>query len=97
MSHHHDPNQPFLIPQIRFIPEKVKPIVYMVICALHGFLYGILYAPCQALIMGLDFKGMLVWIGAGLYFDLIHGISNFFCALLVIPIVKILKIAEKIR
>ncbi len=79
------------------IPEKVKPIVYMVICALHGFLYGILYAPCQALIMGLDFKGMLVWIGAGLYFDLIHGISNFFCALLVIPIVKILKIAEKIR
>lgn len=79
------------------IPEKIKPIAYMVICALHGFLYGILYAPCQALIMGLDFKGMLVWIGAGLYFDLIHGISNFFCALLVIPIVKILKITEKIK
>lgn len=79
------------------MPDKIKPIVYMVICALHGFLYGILYAPCQALFMGLDFKGMLIWIGSGLYFDLIHGISNFFCALLVIPIVKILQIAEKSR
>ena len=77
------------------IPEKVKPIVYMVVCALHGFLYGVLYAPYQAIVFGLDFKGMLTWIGAGFYFDLIHGISNFFCALLVIPVVKILKIAEK--
>ena len=67
----------------------------MVVCALHGFLYGVLYAPYQAIVFGLDFKGMLTWIGAGFYFDLIHGISNFFCALLVIPIVKILKIAEK--
>ena len=79
------------------IPEKIKPFVYMVVCALHGFLYGVLYAPCQALLMGLDFKGMLAWIGTGFYFDLIHGISNFFCALLVVPIVRILKIAEKRR
>ena len=79
------------------IPEKIKPFVYMVVCALHGFLYGVLYAPCQALLMGLDFMGMLAWIGTGFYFDLIHGISNFFCALLVVPIVRILKIAEKRR
>lgn len=77
------------------IPERAKPVIYMVLCALHGFSYGILYAPCQAIILGLDFKGMLAWIGAGFYFDLIHGISNFFCAFLVVPVVKILKIAEK--
>ena len=79
------------------VPEKAKPVIYMVLCALHGFLYGVLYAPCYALIMGLDFKGMLAWIGTGFYFDLIHGVSNFFCALLVVPIVRVLKIAERQR
>lgn len=77
------------------ISEKTKPFIYMILCAFHGFLYGILYAPCQAIFMGLDFKGMIAWIGAGFYFDIIHGISNFFCALLVVPVVKILKMLEK--
>ena len=77
------------------MPKKVAPVVYMAVCTMHGLFFGVLYAPVQAIFFGLDFKGMLAWIGSGLYFDLIHGISNFFCALLVIPIVKILKIAEK--
>lgn len=77
------------------IPSKIKPIVYMAVCALHGFLYGTLYAPTQALLFGLNFKGMITWIIAGLPWDLVHGISNFFCALLVVPIVKVLHLAEK--
>lgn len=72
-------------------PKKLLPIVYMAVCSLHGFLYGILYAPSQALIFGLDFNGMLAWILAGLPFDIIHGISNFICGLLIFPIIKILK------
>lgn len=72
-------------------PEKFLPIVYMAVCSLHGFLYGVLYAPSQALIFGLDFNGMLTWILAGLPFDIIHGISNFICGLLIFPIIKILK------
>ena len=72
-------------------PEKLLPIVYMAVCSLHGFLYGVLYAPSQALIFGLDFNGMLAWILAGLPFDIIHGISNFICGLLIFPIIKILK------
>lgn len=81
-----------LLPQK--MPKKVKPLVYMVVCALHGFLYGVLYAPAQALLFGLSFKGTIAWIVSGLPFDLIHGVSNFFCGMLIMPIVSILKRLE---
>lgn len=77
------------------MPKKVAPVVYMVLCALHGFLYGTLYAPAQALLFGLDFQGMLAWIAAGLPFDLIHGVSNFFCGALIYPIIAAIRLAEK--
>ncbi len=77
------------------IPDKAKPIVYSGVCALHGLLYGVLYAPAQALLFGLDFKGMLTWIAAGFPFDITHGISNFICGLLICPIISILSKAEK--
>lgn len=77
------------------MPAKVKYIVYMVVCALHGFLFGILYAPFQALMFGLSFKGMVAWIVAGFPFDAIHGVSNFFCGALIGPIIMVLKRAEK--
>lgn len=73
------------------MPKKLQPIVFMSVCALHGFLYGTLYAPVQALLFGLDFKGMITWIIAGLPFDFIHGISNLLCGILIVPIIKLLK------
>ena len=76
------------------IPAKIRPLVYMTVCAAHGFLYGVLYAPAQALLFGLDFQGTLAWIAAGLPFDLIHGISNFFCGMLILPLANILRKAE---
>lgn len=78
------------------MPKKVAPVVYMVVCALHGFLYGTLYSPYQALMFHLDFKGMVSWIIAGLPYDAIHGVSNFFCALLVVPLITVMKQAQKI-
>lgn len=77
------------------IPEKFKGIVYMIVCSLHGFLYGVFYAPAQALLFGLDFKGMIAWIVAGFPFDITHGISNFFCGILIVPIIKVLQYADK--
>ncbi len=77
------------------IPKKIAPIVYMTICSIHGFLFGVLYAPAQALMFGLDFKQIIAWIVAGFPFDCIHGISNFFCGILVMPIAKALEKAEK--
>ena len=73
------------------MPAKAEPIVYMCVCALHGFLYGTIYAPAQALLFGLNFKGMLAWIVAGLPFDFIHGVSNFFCGMLIYPITSVLR------
>ena len=73
------------------IPEKIRPFVYMGVCALHGFLFGTLYAPAQALIFGLNFKGMIAWIVAGLPWDMIHGVSNFFCGMLIVPLSKLLR------
>lgn len=77
------------------IPDKVKPLVYMVLCAMHGFLFGTLYAPAQALLYGLSLKATIAWIVAGLPFDFIHGVSNFFCGILIVPIISALKLSEK--
>ncbi len=79
----------------RNIPKKIAPVVYMALCAAHGFLFGTLYAPAQALFFGLNWDGMVAWIIAGLPYDFIHGISNFFCGLLIVPIVTVLKKLEK--
>ena len=77
------------------MPKKIRPLVYMCVCAAHGFLFGILYAPAQAILFGLNFEGMVAWIIAGLPWDFVHGVSNFFCGILIMPIVRILRIAEQ--
>lgn len=77
------------------MPKKAQPLVYMAVCAAHGFLFGTLYAPAQAVLYGLSFQGMIAWIVAGLPWDCIHGISNFFCGILIMPVISILKLAEK--
>ncbi len=77
------------------MPQYITPIVYAVISSLHGFLFGILYAPAQALMFGFNFKQTLAWIAYGFPYDAIHGISNLLCGVLIIPIVKILKRTDK--
>ena len=78
----------------RNIPARLQPIVYMLVCAAHGFLYGVLYAPAQALLFGFNFTATLAWIAAGLPFDLIHGVSNFFAGALILPLARIIRLAE---
>lgn len=70
--------------------DKVAVLVYPVVCALHGLLYGILYAPAQALLFRLDFKQMLAWIGAGASFDIMHCVGNAVAGLLILPLSKLL-------
>lgn len=83
-----------LVPQK--LPEKVKYVIYIALCSIHGFLFGVIYAPAQALLFGLDFKGTLAWIAAGFYFDMIHGIGNLCLGIVLIyPIIKVLKFADK--
>lgn len=81
------------------LPKKMKTpvavVVYPLLCALHGLLYGTLYAPAQAIMFGLSFNQTLAWIGAGLYFDAIHAIGNFFAGQLIYPVVKVLRKLEE--
>jgi energy-coupling factor transport system substrate-specific component len=76
------------------MPQKIKPIVYMTVCALHGFSFGLLYAPFQALVFGLNFKATVAWVISGLPFDIVHGISNFLCGMLILPMANTLKKIE---
>ncbi len=83
-----------LIP--KFLSEKIKYVLYIAFCAAHGILFGVLYAPAQAIMFGLDFKGTLAWIAAGFYFDLIHGIGNLnLGVVLIYPMIKILRSTDK--
>ena len=78
------------------MPKWLQPIVYMSVNACHGLLFGVLYAPAQALLFGLRFKGMLAWIAAGFPFDCIHGVSNFFCGMLIVPLILLLRRIDRI-
>ena len=77
-------------------PAAATIIIYSAVCFLHGILYGTLYAPYQALMFGLDFDGTIAWILAGIPFDVTHAISNLCCSVLIFPLIKALKSANKI-
>lgn len=73
------------------MPKWLAPIVYAAVCGLHGLLFGVLYAPSQALLFGMNGKQTLAWIAAGLPFDVIHAVGNVVAGLLICPIILILR------
>ena len=77
------------------LSDRATAICCCVLALLHGLFYGTLYAPVQALFFGLNFKATVLWIVAGLPYDLIHGVSNFFLALFCVPLIRALKAANK--
>lgn len=75
----------------RRMPPAVAVPVYVVVCGLHGILFGTLYAPSQVLLyFGGDWDKMIPWIVAGFPFDVIHCIGNVISGTLVLPLVKVL-------
>ena len=81
----------------RNMPEKIKPLVYMSVCGLHGLCFGLLYAPFQAIVFGLNFETTVAWVMSGLPWDMVHGISNFFCGMLIVPLTNALRKIETYR
>lgn len=75
----------------RNMPRKIAAVVYPVVCGLCGLLYGVCYAPAQALLFGFDFPTTVKWVMAGLPFDVIHGVGNVGMGLLVLPLSELLK------
>ena len=73
------------------IPIANEYIIYPAICAIHGFAFGILYSPAQAIMFGLNFKQTVAWIISGLPFDMIHGFSNLAVGLLIVPLADLIR------
>ncbi len=73
------------------ISKKAACIVYPALCCIHGFAFGIIYAPGQALMYGFNLQQTIAWIGMGFPFDIIHGVSNLFTGLLILPLSELLK------
>lgn len=78
------------------IPKKVAFVILPMICSLHGFAFGVLYAPAEAWFFKMTFEQTLAWIASGAVFDIIHGISNFIVGFLILPFsILLTKLAKK--
>lgn len=79
------------------LPDKVNMPIYMAVAFFHGLLYGTMYAPFQALVFGLNFKGMIAWIVAGFPWDVLQAVGNVCAATITVPVIKIIKKALSIN
>ena len=81
------------------LPRRLSPRWYVgwlvALCAAHGYLFGVLYAPAQAVLFGLDWRGLLTWIAVGLPFDAIHGTANLALGLVLVP--PLYKLLQKLK
>lgn len=75
MGHHHNPNQPFSIPQIRFIPEPLKPwllILFIIVFNCTGGVYlaavSDMVGSTQLLQEDIMMAGYASLVGMALYF-----------------------------
>ena len=74
------------------MPRWLAPVVYSVICAAHGFAFGLLWAPSEMLFMGFSWKQILVWWRIGfITADIPHGIGNLCASVMILPLVTLLR------
>ncbi len=71
--------------------KKSQIIAYPLLCALHGILFGVLYAPAQAVMFHFTLEQTVAWIVAGLPFDLVHSVGNLALGFLIYPLSELLK------
>ena len=86
---------------VMLLPKNLSPavgmVVYPLVCGLHGLLFGILYAPGQALLFGMNWNQIVAWIAVGLPFDIWHAMGNVCAGLLIVPVVTLLRKLETIE
>ena len=76
--------------------SKVAVPVYMAVAGLHGLMFGMLFAPSNSLFYGLNFKQTILWIEAGLPYDVIHCIGNILISSLCVPLIKAMNKANSV-
>ncbi len=74
--------------------RQKSPLFWSVLSGFFGLFYGALCAVPYIFLSGI--RGAFAWWTAGIYFDLIHCVSNFtLCLILFVPLRNILKICKK--
>ena len=76
----------------RGLGKNIKRVVYVAICALHGFAFGLLYMPTQAIFFSSDPTYLWSWWSIGFVTaDIYLGIGNLiFGILLIYPLSELL-------
>ena len=78
------------------MPKWLAPIVYALVCGLHGFGFGFWWIPSQMLLMSFSFKQALVWWQFGFFTaDIPHGIGNLVGSILIVPLVNLIRRLDK--
>lgn len=77
------------------MPPKIAVPVYTAICGLHGFIFGTLFAPVQAIAYGFSLDATIAWIISGIPFDIAHGVGNLVLGLFIYPLAAVLAKLEK--
>ena len=78
------------------MPKWLAPIVYALVCGLHGFGFGLWWIPSQMLLMSFSFKQALVWWQFGFFTaDIPHGIGNLVGSILIVPLVNLIRRLDK--
>jgi len=72
------------------MPRWLRCIVFPAVCGAHGLLFGVMYAPVQAIMFGMSFEQMTAWIVAGLPWDALHCIGDVLAGLLIVPLSDVL-------
>ncbi len=74
------------------MPRWLAPIVYAMVCGLHGFAFGFLWIPSQMLLMHFSLEQALVWWAAGFVpADIPHGIGNLIAGTLIVPLATLIR------
>ena len=84
----------------RGFSKTLRRIIYIALCALHGFAFGLLYLPVQAAFFSSDPTYLKAWWSIGFVTaDLYHGIGNLiFGILLIVPLSELMiKLESKMR
>ena len=81
----------------RNMKGKTEAVVCHVICAMHGFLFGTIYAPAQAIMFGFSLNETLAWIAAGIPMDVLHGVGNIVVGFLIFPMAKLLRKLSRVK
>ncbi len=74
----------------RRMPRGVAFVCCIMLGALHGIAYGILYAPAQALFFKMNLQMTVAWVLSGTPFDVLHAIGNAAACTLVLPLTHLL-------